>query len=137
MVGVGTIGRRFLSSAGATLCVLVLTPSVVAHAQNTEWIDTLASEALGAIGAVIPALAGLALALFIWGGVVMLASPGSDESRKEGRTRMLWGLIALFVLVSVWGLVQLVQVLFGVGGTQVTPPLPGVKYGDKYIPPDP
>ncbi|MBP9749430.1 MAG: hypothetical protein KBD21_01770 [Candidatus Pacebacteria bacterium] len=128
MVGVGTRRRRFLSSAGVALLVFVLTPSVVAHAQNTEWIDTLASEALEAIGAVIPALAGLALALFIWGGVVMLASQGSDESRKEGQTRMLWGLIALFVLVSVWGLVQLVQVFFGVGGTQVTPPLPGATY---------
>ncbi len=115
---------------------LAFMPMVV-RAQDTTWIDKIASETLGVLEAGIPVLVGLGLALFIWGGVVMIVSAGDDTKRKEGQTRMLWGLLALFVLVSVWGIVKLVQVFLGVGGTTSTPPLPGVEIDDGYIPWDP
>lgn len=100
----------------ATLALLatgLLFLGEVVLAQDTEWIDTIASEILRVVGTAVPVLVGLALALFIWGGVLFIVSAGNDQSRKEGQTRMFWGLIALFVIVSVWGLVQLAQAIFG------------------------
>ncbi len=40
---------------------------------------------------------------------------------------MIWGIVALFVIVSVWGLVSLLQLLTGAGGggTPTAPPLLG------------
>lgn len=122
-----TMVRRYRVGRLLPIGLLSLLAPVHTFAQDTSWIDTFAEGALEAIGAGIPVLVALALAIFIWGGVVMIVSAGDDTSRKEGQTRMLWGLFALFVLVSVWGIVQLIQVFFGVGETTVVPTLPGAE----------
>ena len=58
--------------------------------------------------------------LFVAGGVVYFLAgvlkymrKASDEKeREEGRKMMLYGIIALFVMVSVWGLVRVLQGTF-------------------------
>lgn len=62
---------------------------------------------------IIPLIFTLAVAFFVWGVVqYMLAS--ADEHKKEmGKQYMVWGIIALTVMVSVWGLVNLVGNTFG------------------------
>lgn len=54
----------------------------------------------------IPAVFALAFLFFIWG-VFRYVVAGNEESRAEGQRIMLWGVIGLFVMVSVWGLVNL------------------------------
>jgi hypothetical protein len=40
----------------------------------------------------------------------------SDEAGKEkAKSKMIWGIIAIAVIVSVWGLVGILQGIFGVG----------------------
>ena len=46
-----------------------------------------------------------------------ILAAGSEEGRKEGRNIMIWGIIALFVIVSVWGLVQVLNNTF-LGGSR-------------------
>jgi membrane protein DedA with SNARE-associated domain len=62
----------------------------------------------------IPTLIGIALLVFIWGVIVFIAKSGDDKAHEEGRRKMLWGVIILFVIISMWGLVRLIQVLVGV-----------------------
>ena len=56
-----------------------------------------------------PALAGLALLVFFWGVVKFIFNAGDEEKRREGKKFMLWGIIALFVMVSLWGIVTLIR----------------------------
>ena len=42
----------------------------------------------------------------------MFKGSGSDTARAEGRKLMLWGLIGIFVMISVWGLVGMIKGLF-------------------------
>ena len=64
--------------------------------------------------AVIPLIFTLAMAMFIWG-VVQYVINGSDEAKKQkGRDFMIWGIIALAVMVSVWGLVNILGNTFGI-----------------------
>lgn len=49
------------------------------------------------------------LAKFIWGGA---------EDKKQGRNIMIWGIVALFVASSIWGIVFLLRTTFGVGNNQ-------------------
>lgn len=68
-------------------------------------------------------LAALALLVFIWGLVKYLFSAGNADSKGEGKSIMWWGVIALFVLFSVFGLVRFLQQSFGVtDNTPLTPP---------------
>ena len=74
---------------------------------------------------VIPLIFALALAMFIWG-VVQYVIKSDEEAKKEkGRQFMIWGIIALTVMVSVWGLVAILGNTFGIDTgfvPQVRPP---------------
>ena len=57
-------------------------------------------------------LIGLAVVFFLVGVVKFMFSAGDVEKRKEGRTMMIYGIIGLFVMVSVWGLVGILTGTF-------------------------
>lgn len=57
----------------------------------------------------------LALLLFFWGLAKFIKNADSDKARAEGRQLMIWGIIALFVLVTVGGLIAFIQDEFGIG----------------------
>lgn len=58
-----------------------------------------------------------ALLVFLYGIVkLMFVGGANEESRSKGKKFMLWGIISLFVMVSVWGLVGVLKTsLFGEG----------------------
>lgn len=64
---------------------------------------------------------GLALLYFMWGVGKYILHGGDAEKRTEGYQMMIYGVIALFIMVSVWGLVAVLQNTFlsGVGGSGV------------------
>ena len=71
----------------------------------------------------IPLVFTLALLVFFWGVVKYIWSEGTGK--EEGRKIMVWGIIALFVMSSVWGLVGFIQVSIGIdAGT--TPKIPTI-----------
>ncbi len=62
---------------------------------------------------IIPLLFMLALAVFVWGMVKFIMASQSAE-KEDGKQFMLWGVIALAVMFSVWGLVNILQTTFQV-----------------------
>lgn len=70
----------------------------------------------------VPLLIGLAVVVFFWGLVKYLnAGMGDAKNIKEARDLMIWGIIAITVMVSVWGIVKVVQTTF-LGGTSFSAP---------------
>jgi Type IV secretion system pilin len=63
------------------------------------------------------ALLTASLLFFLYGIFTLMFVQGTnEESRSKGKKFMLWGIISLFVMVSVWGLVALLKnSLFGNG----------------------
>jgi|SRR3989338_6049726 len=76
----------------------------------------------------------LALIYFFVGLVKYIMSAGDEEAKGAGRSIMINGVIALFVMVSVWGLVNVLKNTFQLPDTPVVPrppatmtnPLPGL-----------
>lgn len=60
------------------------------------------------LNTIVPILITLAVVYFIWG-VVGYVLGSSEDAKKEGRDRMIWGLIGLMVIVSIWGLVNILK----------------------------
>jgi hypothetical protein len=54
----------------------------------------------------------LALLFFFWGVAKFILNADNDEKRTEGKKVMIWGIIALFVMVSVWGLINILANTF-------------------------
>jgi hypothetical protein len=45
---------------------------------------------------------------------------GSEDKRKEGGLRILYGVVGLFVILSIWGLVAILKNSFGTGNNTPT-----------------
>lgn len=88
---------------------------------ESDGIRHLLGIAAGVIQALIPIVIGLAVLVFLWG-VLQYVLRSSDAGKEEGRTFMLWGIIALFVMVSVWGLVNILRDSLGLNLTTPTAP---------------
>lgn len=63
---------------------------------------------------VIPLIFALAIAMFVWGVVQFVINSNEEAKKEKGRQFMIWGIIALAVMVSVWGLVAILGNTFGV-----------------------
>jgi hypothetical protein len=61
------------------------------------------------INSVLPVLFSLATVSFIWGIIQYFLNPDNEEKRKAGKSFMMWGLIALFVMTSMWGIVNILS----------------------------
>ena len=85
-----------------------------------QFIGNGTSGIVGAINtAVVPVIFGLAFLVFIWG-VVNYFFFGTDDDKKrtEGRQFILWGVLGMVVLFSVWGLVNILLSPLGIAPPQ-------------------
>src|SRR3989344_7678054 len=55
-----------------------------------------------------------ALVVFIWGVVQYMVNAGNSEKREEGRKFIIWGLVAFFVMLSIWGIINILATTFGI-----------------------
>jgi len=66
------------------------------------------------INPLIPVLIGIGLIVFFWGIIQFVLNADSEEKRTTGKQHMMWGIIGIFIMVSVWGIIYLLQDFFGV-----------------------
>lgn len=71
------------------------------------------------INPLIGLLFAAALVLFMWGGFQFVIGTGTEESRESGKRHLLWGIIGMFIMVSVYGILNILTGTFGI--TPVTP----------------
>jgi len=78
------------------------------------------------MNAVVPLLVGLAVVGFVYGIIKYFLNPENEEKRKEGKSFMFWGLVTLFVMVSIWALVGVFSSTITPGKAPLIPSLPAV-----------
>jgi len=64
---------------------------------------------------------GLALVFFLWGVFKFIRSDGGED-RESGKQFMLWGIVGLFVIFSVMGLVSVLRSTFTLNETAIVAP---------------
>lgn len=85
----------------------------MAFAAATGDIGAILATFIKWIGWLVPALITLAIAYFIWG-VIQFISASDEEAKKMGRTKIINGLIGLFVIMAFWGIIAVVKNTFGI-----------------------
>ncbi|MHB8709983.1 MAG: hypothetical protein ACYC6X_00285 [Minisyncoccota bacterium] len=89
---------------------------------GTSFRDFVGSGSTGVIGVlntvVVPIIFTLVFIIFIWGVVNYFFIHGGEEGkREEGRTFILWGVIGIVVLFSIWGIVNILLSTLGISPT--------------------
>jgi len=108
--------QKFIRSSAAGVATFAV-PFIVA-AQSLQTTTSLISALVNyGIGLLI----GIAIIAFFWGLIMYLFKSKGGEEGKKAYQMMVWGILALFVMLSVYGLVRLLQNTFGVGGNQIVP----------------
>lgn len=91
-----------------------------AYAQS---VQNIIYEVGRAIDFLLPVAVSLALLTFIWGLIKYLWRLDNEEARKQGKSLMTYGILALFVMVSIWGIVIFIGRSIGIyQGGSIQPP---------------
>lgn len=56
----------------------------------------------------------VAFVIFLWGAVTFIFNSGDTDAQKKGKQHMLWGVIGMFIMVSVVAILRIVLNTFGV-----------------------
>lgn len=78
---------------------------------NSSGIVGIIDAASGIVtGILIPLAFALCLLYFFWGVAKYIRTgAGSEEASKEGKKVMIWGVVGLFIALSVWGIISFIQ----------------------------
>jgi len=97
------------------LTAFMVMPAIAFAAAPTNLQD-LIGRAQGLVKLLVPLVMSLAVLAFVWGLFNFIFHGGDTKKRTEGYSFMFYGILALFVMVSMWGLVNLLyNTIFGSG----------------------
>jgi len=109
--------KKILGITVAVLCSMLYAPFLSAQTEikNIKLYEpskgmsinftTFANKISDVANAVIPFLIGLAIVFVIFGIFKYISSAGDTEKVAAGRTAIIWGVVAIFLMLAFWGLV--------------------------------
>ncbi len=95
----------------------ILAPQITQAASYT--LKSFVDDIVSLINTAVPVLISLAIVLFFYhsGVGIFGTSSGDTASRAKLKETLIWGIIIIFVMVSIWGILNLL-----VGGLNLTKP---------------
>jgi len=74
----------------------------------------------GAIWPFMMLLFVVAIIVFLWGLIEFLVNADNEEKKSIGKRHMIWGVIGLAIMFSVYGIMQIIQSFIGYLGNTST-----------------
>ncbi len=87
------------------------------HDTTMTNIDGVVTWVTGILNVIVTLLIALAVFYIIWGVFEFVQSAGDPEKRSEGRDRMIYGLIGVVVMLSIYGILNIFVGSVGVDTT--------------------
>ncbi len=117
--------KKALALTTGTLAAFALPLVSMAAISNISDVGSFIINTINNI--LVPVLFAIAFIVFRWGAFdTFILGANSEEVKEKGKNLMLWGLIGFFVMVSVWGLVNILTGTISFGNPSA-PTLPGAK----------
>jgi hypothetical protein len=109
--------KKGLTSAGAFALPFLALAQDGAITSATSF-DTLFDYIAGFLNNATGLIVAIAFVLFIFGLLKYIRSAGDEKSRGEAKNIMVYGIIIMFLMISVWGFVKVLNNAFFGGTTQ-------------------
>ena len=98
--------KKALALTSGTLAVFALPLVTLAAISNISDVGSFIINTINNI--IVPVIFAIAFIAFLWGAFeTFILGAGSEDTKEKGKNLMLWGLIGFFVMVSIWGLVNI------------------------------
>ena len=86
-------------------------------------LQTLIIRIRDTINLLIPVLVGVAVLYFFWGLIQFLRASGDEKAAAAGKSHMIYGVIAIAVMLSLYGIIAFLQGTLGIDpGANITIP---------------
>jgi len=106
--------------------ISLLTPALTFAAETPSNFEDVILIIVNVLSALLPLITALAFFYFFWSLAQYLK--GEGDNREEARDVMIHGIIAFFLMASLWGFVAMLTKTFGTeSGTNIPPDLYGAQ----------
>ncbi len=89
----------------------------VAIAATDQNLEKLIAKIAGYLNNALELLMGFAVVAFVWYVIKYFILSSDEKNRGEAAQYVMWSLIGFFVILSVWGLVNILLATFNLGGS--------------------
>ncbi|MEY4602531.1 MAG: hypothetical protein RL292_472 [Candidatus Parcubacteria bacterium] len=103
--------KKYTTHFSMLLWATVVLPQVSFAAFDA--IKTLLKDFKSILDLLVPIIFGLAVLFFFWG-VAQFIRTVSEKTKEEGKNKMIWGIVALFVMFSIWGIIKYIGDTVGI-----------------------
>ena len=94
--------------------ILIAIPSVAFAAPNAQPVKSILDHILTLLNVVIQVLIMLAFVVFGWGIIKLIIAGGDTTKIKDAKKILLYGVIGIFVLASLGGILFFIKTYIGV-----------------------
>ena len=109
-----------LKKISFALALSVFAVPFLASAQNFTQVNNILGGIGFILGLILPLIITLGVAYFLWG-IITYVLGKSDDAKKEGKNRIIYGFIAIAVMTMFWGVIKFFSTTTGIrqqgGGT--------------------
>ena len=81
----------------------------IASAQGNGDLTSFVLVMGNIVNLLVPLVSTLAIVFFFYGLAKYVLNAGDEEKKAEGKNIMIWGVLAMFVLVTIWGIIGFLQ----------------------------
>lgn len=78
--------------------------------EATKLINKISTEILNPV---IGLMIAIAFAVFLWGIIEFIANADNEQKREDGKRHIIWGLVGLFIMVAVAGIIVVINNFIG------------------------
>ncbi|MCX6715883.1 MAG: hypothetical protein NT077_02565 [Candidatus Taylorbacteria bacterium] len=96
----------------------LLLPSI-AYAATSDKLSDIITKIVGYLSDILFLMMAVAVVVFVWYVIKYFILP--NEDRKSAGLYVMYSLIGFFVILSLWGIVNILTNTFGLGNTSNTP----------------
>ncbi len=103
--------KKLASISGVLFFLPFLAFAQTSGSGYVSYLTSLIAQVGNILNILIPILVAAAVVVFFWGLIQYILS-NSEAKKKEGRSIMFGGILAIFIMVSLCGIITLVQSIF-------------------------
>lgn len=93
---------------------LAFAPFAVFAVGSGQQVGNILDTFGGLISKATPIVVALALLGFFWGLAIYIFNAGDEKKKSQGKNIMIYGVLALFIMLSIFGIIGVLQSTFGV-----------------------